>query len=70
MRIFSPLTEVDFAGHPIIATAFVLAESGEIALKDGITSFELEQNIGTIEVNVSSEMVKRVLFSSLAKCHQ
>ena len=55
MRIFSPLTEVDFAGHPIIATAFVLAESGEIELKDGVTSFELEQNVGAIEVNVSSE---------------
>jgi trans-2,3-dihydro-3-hydroxyanthranilate isomerase len=54
MRVFSPLTEVDFAGHPIIATAFVLADSGELELKNGVTPLELEQNVGAIEVNVSA----------------
>ena len=34
MRIFSPLSEIDFAGHPIIATAFVLASCGDIQLND------------------------------------
>jgi PhzF family phenazine biosynthesis protein len=54
MRIFSPLAEVDFAGHPIIATAFVLAESNEVKLNGEITPLVLEQNVGAIEVNVSA----------------
>jgi len=53
MRIFSPRGEIDFAGHPIIATAFVLGESGEINLADGVTPLTLTQNDGDIEVNVS-----------------
>ena len=54
MRIFSPLGEIDFAGHPIIATAFVLASCGNIALDDGITALTFIQNSGEVEVNVSA----------------
>ncbi len=54
MRIFSPLTEIDFAGHPIIATAFVLASSGDLTLTDSNTSLTFVQNSGEIEVNVSA----------------
>ena len=54
MRIFSPLTEIDFAGHPIVATAFVLGESGDIELKEGVTPLTFIQNVGEIEVNVSA----------------
>jgi trans-2,3-dihydro-3-hydroxyanthranilate isomerase len=53
MRIFSPKKEVDFAGHPIIATAYVLGLCGDLLLKDGITPIVLEQNIGPIDVNIS-----------------
>ncbi len=53
MRIFSPLGEIDFAGHPIVATAFILGECGDIKLSDGVTSLTFIQNIGEIEVNVS-----------------
>lgn len=55
MRIFSPLAEIDFAGHPIIATAFVLGVSGNIELQDGITALTFIQNDGEIEVNLSSK---------------
>jgi trans-2,3-dihydro-3-hydroxyanthranilate isomerase len=55
MRIFSPLAEIDFAGHPIIATAFVLGASGDIELVDGVTSLTVIQNAGEIEVNLSSK---------------
>ena len=34
MRIFSPKAEIDFAGHPIIATAYVLGYCGDIKLTD------------------------------------
>ena len=30
MRIFTPLTELPFAGHPILGTAFVLASRSEL----------------------------------------
>lgn len=55
MRVFSPLGEIDFAGHPIIATAFLLGECGDIKLADGVTSLNFTQNTGDIEVNVSAE---------------
>jgi trans-2,3-dihydro-3-hydroxyanthranilate isomerase len=54
MRIFSPLGEINFAGHPIIAAAYILAISGDIQLSDPLTKLQFEQNIGTIEVNLSS----------------
>lgn len=55
MRIFSPRREIDFAGHPIIATAFVLASCGEIALQQPYTTLALQQNTGIIKTNVSGE---------------
>jgi len=54
MRVFSPtMGEIDFAGHPIIATAFVLGESGELSLTEGVTALTFTQNSGEIAVNVS-----------------
>ena len=55
MRIFSPLAEVDFGGHPVIAAGYVLAHCGDIELTAPITPVVFEQNAGTIEVNISSE---------------
>ncbi len=55
MRIFSPLGEINFAGHPIIAAAYVLAVSGDVALTEPLTKLEFEQNIGVIQVNLSSQ---------------
>ncbi len=58
MRVFSPLAEIDFAGHPIIATAFVLATCGDVKLTDDLTKLTFEQNAGDIEVNISSSKGK------------
>jgi trans-2,3-dihydro-3-hydroxyanthranilate isomerase len=55
MRIFSPLSEIDFAGHPIIATAYVLAHCGDIQLNGAITPMVFEQNTGPVNVNISAE---------------
>jgi trans-2,3-dihydro-3-hydroxyanthranilate isomerase len=55
MRIFSPLAEIDFAGHPIIATAFILGTSGELELVDGVNSLTFIQNAGEIDVNLSAK---------------
>ncbi|MDC9724627.1 MAG: PhzF family phenazine biosynthesis protein [Gammaproteobacteria bacterium] len=55
MRVFSPtMGEIDFAGHPIIATAFVLGESGDIKLTEGVTPLTFTQNSGDIDVNISA----------------
>jgi len=54
MRIFSPLGEIDFAGHPIIATAYVLGCCGDINLTEAITHVVFEQNVGPIDVNISA----------------
>ena len=53
MRIFTPLSEIDFAGHPIIAVGQVLASIGDIKLEEKYTSLKLEQNIGMIAVNIT-----------------
>jgi trans-2,3-dihydro-3-hydroxyanthranilate isomerase len=53
IRVFTPKKEVDFAGHPIIATAYVLGLCGDIPLTDTITPIVLEQNDGPIEVNIT-----------------
>ena len=49
VRIFTPTTEVPFAGHPTVGTAAVLAQRGELA----VTTLEL--GIGPIEVAVRTE---------------
>jgi trans-2,3-dihydro-3-hydroxyanthranilate isomerase len=58
MRIFSPLGEIDFAGHPIIATAYVLGCCGDIKLTEAITPVVFEQNVGPIDVNISANQGK------------
>lgn len=55
MRIFSPLAEIDYAGHPIIAAAFVLAECGEVEPSQTETLLTFTQNIGDIETYVSTK---------------
>ena len=55
MRIFSPLTELDFAGHPVIATAFVLTSCGEFTLNATVTPIIFEQNAGAVEVNITAD---------------
>lgn len=66
-RIFSPKTEIDFAGHPVIATAFVLGICGDIPLTERITPVEFEQNAGPIEVNITAEQGKPVFVQFTGK---
>ena len=58
LRMFSPKAEVDFAGHPIIAVAYVLGLCGDIVLDDPVVPVVFEQNAGQIEVNITSEQGK------------
>lgn len=54
MRVFTPLGEINFAGHPIIAAAFVLGCCGDITLPGSLTPLTFIQNDGPVEVNISS----------------
>ncbi len=57
VRIFTPTTEIPFAGHPNIGTAFVLAETGALGKeipdtvlfeeKAGLVSIEIQANLGS-----------------------
>lgn len=55
MRVFNPQREIDFAGHPTIATAYVLATIGDIKLESPVTPIIFEQNDGPVAVNISSD---------------
>lgn len=53
VRIFSPMGEKDFAGHPILAIANVLAETGKISLEGDYTSITVKQNSQDVTANIS-----------------
>jgi trans-2,3-dihydro-3-hydroxyanthranilate isomerase len=54
IRIFTPASELPFAGHPTVGTAVLLAElrAGEMLGKGGIT-IALEEKIGLVKVDVT-----------------
>jgi trans-2,3-dihydro-3-hydroxyanthranilate isomerase len=52
VRYFTPRTELPFAGHPTIATAFMLAEGGYISLREPVTRITLEFKIGVLPVDI------------------
>ena len=55
VRIFTPTTEVPFAGHPNIGTAFVLTKTG--VLGSGIVpeSVCFEEKAGPVPINISQK---------------
>lgn len=69
LRIFSPLGEVDFGGHPIIATGWVLGTIGDVRLESIHTPLLLEQNVGVINCFISAEdgMPSMITFSMPVK---
>lgn len=50
VRIFTPQTELHFAGHPTVGTAFVLARTGR--LPSGTPEVRFEEGIGTVPVAI------------------
>ncbi|MGV2831850.1 PhzF family phenazine biosynthesis protein [Myxosarcina sp. GI1(2024)] len=60
LRIFTPGTELPFAGHPTVGTAHVLAAIGEISLEDRITEIVCEEGVGDVRVTINSQNGKPV----------
>jgi trans-2,3-dihydro-3-hydroxyanthranilate isomerase len=52
VRIFTPATEVAFAGHPNVGTAFVLATAGEFGPVDGSITVTFEEKAGLVPVSI------------------
>ena len=53
VRIFTPVKEMMFAGHPTVGTAWVLRDVGKIA-KDR-RRFVLDESVGPVDVRVDDE---------------
>lgn len=52
VRYFMPHREIAFAGHPTIATAFLLAQEGRIPVGRPVSCIEFEFKIGVLPVEV------------------
>src|SRR5512141_2700328 len=50
VRIFTPVREVPFAGHPNVGTAFVLAATGELGAIADSLSVTFEERAGLVPV--------------------
>lgn len=55
VRIFTPGSELPFAGHPTVGTAFVLAMLGEVESNGAETRIVLEEGVGPVPVTIRSE---------------
>jgi trans-2,3-dihydro-3-hydroxyanthranilate isomerase len=55
VRIFTPGTELPFAGHPTVGTAHVLAAIGELALDGATTRIVFEELVGPVPVAIRSD---------------
>ncbi len=68
VRIFTPETELPFAGHPVIGTHWVLAHLGRIGLRaPAITArFELGVGVRAAAIHVANGVVTRVVMDHSA----
>ena len=60
VRIFTPGSELPFAGHPTVGVAIVLAMIGEIPLDGAETRIVLEEGVGPVPVLIRSQNGKPV----------
>lgn len=65
VRFFTPLREVDLAGHPTIATFHALAEEAAIFLREPITTIKQETKAGVlpVELHIQQGKVKKVMMA-------
>ena len=60
VRIFTPTTEVPFAGHPNIGTAFTLAAAGEFGEIDKPITVTFEEKAGLVRITVHRRDGKQI----------
>ncbi len=52
VRIFTPTTEIPFAGHPNVGTAFALAAAGELGAVESSTTVTFEERAGVVPLSI------------------
>jgi trans-2,3-dihydro-3-hydroxyanthranilate isomerase len=52
VRIFTPVTEIPFAGHPNVGTAFILATAGELGPLDAPLMVTFEEKAGLVPISI------------------
>lgn len=64
-RYFTPALEIPFAGHPTLATAHALLESGRCIKKGGTTVISLELEIGVISIDadIVQDQIQRIVMT-------
>ncbi len=55
LRIFTPRREVDFAGHPNVGAAFILAGMGELGEIGASRTVTFEEKAGVVPVTIHAE---------------
>ncbi len=67
VRFFTPAEEIPLAGHPAIATAFALVESGRLALQRDLTliTFELQAGHVLIELHAEQGQLRHIVMLQL-----
>jgi trans-2,3-dihydro-3-hydroxyanthranilate isomerase len=65
VRIFTPVTELPFAGHPVVGTHWVLAHLGRVRLQEPVTQVRFELGVGVLpaELDVRDGKVQRVVMT-------
>jgi trans-2,3-dihydro-3-hydroxyanthranilate isomerase len=64
-RIFTRTSEIPFAGHPSIGTAFALVEEGVIKLTGNLTTVYQEVGIGVLPIDIYSngEKIEKIMMT-------
>lgn len=60
LRIFTPVAELPFAGHPTLGTAHVLAVTGVVPLAGDETGIVFEEGVGPVPVTIRARAGKPV----------
>ncbi len=55
VRIFTPVSELPYAGHPSVGTAWLLAKRGELVLKPGSNRFTQEVKAGRLPIHIDAD---------------
>ncbi len=65
VRIFTPVAELPFAGHPVVGTHWVLAHLGRIPLREPVTRVSFQLGVGVLpaELHVADGCVERVVMT-------
>jgi len=65
VRIFTPATELPFAGHPVVGTHWVLAHLGRMDLREPVTQVSFELGVGVLPaaLHVVHGQVERVVMT-------